>query len=144
MREVLQDLLPPHFNARCCLCQSDTTKTKWCSVFFVQYFFVNMLIFVQFLRIILENEIKLYNCFLCEFMVRGGWWVWPVAPDRVVWAPVTRGPKIPNIGIFKMQPKIVVVLVMGTTEHLEFSLILQKWPSTLHLNFWVRVERKTG
>ena len=36
------------------------------------------------------------------------------------------GCKILNIGIFKMQPKIVVVLVLGTTENLEFGLILQK------------------
>ena len=33
--------------------------------------------------------------------------------------------KILNIGISKMQPKIVVMLVLGTPEHLEFSLILQ-------------------
>ena len=45
------------------------------------------------------------------------------------------GSKILNIGIFKMQPKIVVVLVLGTPEHLELGLILQNWPSTLHFNF---------
>ena len=37
-------------------------------------------------------------------------------------------PKIPNIGIFKMPPKIVVIPVMGTPEHLELGLILQNWP----------------
>ena len=31
----------------------------------------------------------------------------------------------PKIGIFKMQPKIVAMLVLGAPEHLEFSLILQ-------------------
>ena len=35
------------------------------------------------------------------------------------------GSKILNIGLFKMQPKIVVVLVLGTPEHLESGLILQ-------------------
>ena len=34
--------------------------------------------------------------------------------------------KIQKIDFFKMQPKIVVVLVQGATEHLELSLILQK------------------
>ena len=33
--------------------------------------------------------------------------------------------KIPNIGIFKMPPKIVVILVLRTPEHLELGLILQ-------------------
>ena len=42
--------------------------------------------------------------------------------------------KILIIGIFKMQPKLVVVLVLGTTEPLEFSLILKKWPSALNFN----------
>ena len=36
------------------------------------------------------------------------------------------GSKILNIGFFMVQPKIMVVLVLGTTENLEFSLILQK------------------
>ena len=35
------------------------------------------------------------------------------------------GCKFLNIGIFKMQPKIVIVLVLGTPEHLESGLILQ-------------------
>ena len=43
------------------------------------------------------------------------------------------GSKIPTQikknGFFKMQPKIVVVLVLGTPEHLESGLILQNWPS---------------
>ena len=43
---------------------------------------------------------------------------------------------------FKMQPKIVVVLVLRITEHLEFGLILQKLPSTLHFYFWVHAQRK--
>ena len=30
-----------------------------------------------------------------------------------------------------MQPKIVVLFILRTTEHLEFSLILQKQPSTM-------------
>ena len=36
-----------------------------------------------------------------------------------------------------MQPKIAFLFILRTTEHLEFSLILQKWPSTLHSNVWV-------
>ena len=32
--------------------------------------------------------------------------------------------KMPNIGIFKMPPKIVVILVLRTPEHLESGLIL--------------------
>ena len=35
-------------------------------------------------------------------------------------------------GNFKMQPKIVVILVLRTTEHVGFSLILQKLTSTLY------------
>ena len=50
--------------------------------------------------------------------------------------------KILNFGFFKMQPKIVVMLVLGTPEHLEFSLILQNWPFAMHFNFWVRAQRK--
>ena len=34
-----------------------------------------------------------------------------------------------------MQLKIVVVLVLGTQEHLEFGPILQNWPFPLHLIF---------
>ena len=52
--------------------------------------------------------------------------------------------KILNFGFFKTQPKIVVMLVLGTPEHLEFSLILQNWPFALYFNFWVRAERKTA
>ena len=36
------------------------------------------------------------------------------------------GSKFLNIGFFKMQPKIVIILVLRTTENLEFSLILHK------------------
>ena len=36
------------------------------------------------------------------------------------------GYKFLNIGFFKMQPKIVIILVLRTTENLEFSLILHK------------------
>ena len=36
------------------------------------------------------------------------------------------GYKFLNIGFFKMQPKIVVLVVLRTIEHLENSLILQK------------------
>ena len=39
---------------------------------------------------------------------------------------VIGGSKFLNIRFFKMQPKIVVVLVLRSTAHLEFSLILQK------------------
>ena len=53
--------------------------------------------------------------------------------------PPPRGVQNPQqnqkIVIFKMQPKIVVVLVLGTPEHLELGLILQNWPSALHFNF---------
>ena len=34
--------------------------------------------------------------------------------------------KMPNIGIFKMPPKIVVILVLGTPKHLELGPILRK------------------
>ena len=40
---------------------------------------------------------------------------------------VLGGSKIPT----KMQPKMLVVLVLRTTEHLEFSLILQKQSSKM-------------
>ena len=43
------------------------------------------------------------------------------------------GSKFLNIGFFKMQPKIVIILVLRTTENLEFSLILHKM--TLHIAF---------
>ena len=39
---------------------------------------------------------------------------------------VIEGSKFLNIRFSKMQPKIVVVLVLRSTAHLEFSLILQK------------------
>ena len=43
--------------------------------------------------------------------------------------------KILNIRILKMQPKIVVLLVMGTTEHIELGLKLQNWPLAVHFKF---------
>ena len=45
------------------------------------------------------------------------------------------GMRIPQQWLFKMQPKIVVVLVLRTTEHPEFILILY---------FWVCAQRKTA
>ena len=39
---------------------------------------------------------------------------------------VIGGSKFLNIRFFKMQPNIVVILALRSTEHLEFSLILQK------------------
>ena len=39
--------------------------------------------------------------------------------------------KIKKNYFFTMQPKIVVLFILRTTEHLEFSLILQKQPSTM-------------
>ena len=47
-------------------------------------------------------------------------------------------PKKIKIVLFKLGPKIVIVLVLRTTEHLEFSPILQKLPRALHLNCWVQ------
>ena len=52
--------------------------------------------------------------------------------------------KILNIVIiFKMQPKIVVMLVLGTPEHLELGHLLQNWPFTLHFNFCFHAQGKT-
>ena len=45
------------------------------------------------------------------------------------------------IVIFKMQPKIMAKLVLGTPEHLELALFLQNWPFVRHFNFWVRAQR---
>ena len=43
--------------------------------------------------------------------------------------------KILNIRIPKMQPKIVVLLVMGTTEHIELGPEPQNRPFAVHFNF---------
>ena len=43
--------------------------------------------------------------------------------------------KILNIGISQMQPKIVVMLVLGTPKHLELGLKLQNWPFAVHFKF---------
>ena len=46
-------------------------------------------------------------------------------------------PKKLKIGIFKLLPKIVIVPVLSSPEHLEFSPILQKWPRALHfISVW--------
>ena len=39
--------------------------------------------------------------------------------------------KIKKNDFFKMQPKIAFLFILRTTEHLEFSLIFQKQPSTM-------------
>ena len=44
--------------------------------------------------------------------------------------------KILNIGIPKMQPKIVVIVAMGSIRHIELGLKLQNWPFAVHFNFW--------
>ena len=43
--------------------------------------------------------------------------------------------------IFKMQPKIVVMQVLETPEHIELGLLLQNWIFTLHFNFWVHAKK---
>ena len=42
-----------------------------------------------------------------------------------------------------MQPKIVVMLVLGTPKHLELGLKLQNWPFALHFNFCRFLAEKT-
>ena len=48
---------------------------------------------------------------------------------------VIKGGQTPHIGIFKMQPKIVVIQVLRTPEHLELGLTLQNLSFALHFNF---------
>ena len=51
--------------------------------------------------------------------------------------------KNPKIGIFKLQPKIVVMLVLGTPEHIDLGLKLQNWPFAVYFNF-CRFKLKNG
>ena len=48
---------------------------------------------------------------------------WMIASIKAGMKPIWLGmPKMPNIGIFKMPPKIVLILVLKTPEHLELGL----------------------
>ena len=72
-----------------------------------------------------------------EVVAKGGELVYKVVQ------PEGGGSKIENtkIGNFKMLPKMVVLLVLSTSEHQQLGLILQKVPRALYFNFW---ECKSG
>ena len=53
-------------------------------------------------------------------------------------------PKNTEIGNFKMLPRIVVTLVLGTPKHLELGPILQKWPEHCIWNFAVLTRQKAA
>ena len=100
------------------MCFRRSFLTILCTTTFVQWFLFTM----TFVHADLKNILLCFNRIASKWRVNFPLWT----VDSV------RGAQNPNKNeknwILKMLPKSVVILVLGTPEHLELGLVLQNWP----------------